>query len=167
MLRRFWRERWWYLLLGVLATVLFGSMYVHFEVEDKDKPAWLASATEAVVDAFGEYVDWRSSMPDCDDSEAVRKVEEMARELVLGAMPYNIEQPFHLDNIELTAVAELETNDDVRRCRGHLAAPNLVVRGQQYQVGVIGYVIMDDETKAGWYMVEAQLESVNLIQWAD
>lgn len=99
MLRRLWRERWWYLFLGVFGKVLFGSMYVHFMVEDKEKPAWFAAVTDAVVDGIGAYADFRSSMPMCGDSDALVKVEDMARQLVYEVMPYNIEQPFHLAKI--------------------------------------------------------------------
>ena len=82
-------------------------------------------------------------------------------------MPYNIEQPFHLDRIELVAVTEREMGGEGRACRGHVRAPDLSRPGQQYRVGVIGWTILEDETRAGWWVVEANLESVNLRRWAE
>ena len=164
MLRRLWKEKWFYLIFGTLAVVMFGSMYVHFEIEDADKPTWFAAVTDAVVHVIA---DWRYSMPDCDDTETIQQVEDLARHLVLTAMPHNIEQPFHLDKIELVAITEQDAGGEGQVCRGYLEAPNLARPGQTYPVGVISYSILDDETKPGWYIIEAELGSVNLRQWAE
>lgn len=67
----------------------------------------------------------------------------------------------------MLAVTEQQTGGEGRACRGHVRAPDLSRPGQQYRVGVIRWTIQDDETRPAMYVLEAQLESVNLRRWAD
>jgi len=145
--------------VAVLGSITYSKL-----LKEEDQHPWLAAVTDAITYIV---VEWRYSVPDCDDSEIVEQAVELAEQLVARAMPYNILQPFHLNAIELAAIVE-EDSDDGYACRAYLEAPHLQRPGQTYAVGMISYTIQEDQSRgSGWYFVEAQLQSVNLLRWAE
>ena len=164
MWSRIWRKRRSILIWSLLFVAVLGSITYSKLLKEEDQHPWLAAVTDAITYIV---VEWRYSLPDCTDSEIVEQAVELAEQLVARAMPYNIRQPFHLNAIELAAVVE-ENTDNGYACRAYLEAPHLQRPGQTYAVGRISYTIQEDELRsAGWYVVEAQLDSVNLLRWAE
>ena len=156
------RGNWgYYWVFGGIGLVLIGSMYVH-QMDDEDKLVWLAVVTDTVIEGLRDILGY--SLPDCDDSDVLADVEEWASDTLLNAVPYHIEQRYDLADLELVVVMEKETIEEEWICRGHLGAPHRQ-SGQLYRVGLVRWTIQDEPTKAGWYAVEARLESMSVNRW--